>query len=120
VEAALACARSRVVGTELDGIVSEADVTAICVQVRVIAARVDSLDGELKRLQKSQSSSARHDSCTQRVLLALERDRQALDELGDLSDALATELTLAQCGHTESVEGLIFELSARIEALTVA
>lgn len=121
VDSALACARARVVGTALDGILTQRDVAGISEQVRRVAARIEALEAELTRLRAGEAKgSTRRDSCAQRVEEALKRDRSALDELGELADALATELTLAQCGHSDSVESLISELSARIEALAMA
>ncbi len=121
VDSALACARSRVVATPLDGILTQRDVAGICEQVHRVADRIEALEAELTRLRDGETKgSPRRDSCAERVEHALERDRRALDELGELADALATELTLAQCGHSGSVESLIAELSARLEALTTA
>ncbi len=121
VQAALSAARSRVAGSPLDGLLTDADLHAIASQVERVVARIQALETELARLRTGGAdTSGRRQQCVTRVQQALERDERALDELGDLADALATELTLAQWGHSDTVETLVAELSARIEALAAA
>ncbi len=121
VQAALCAARSRVAGSPLDGLLTDTDVRAIASQVERVAARIRDLEAELTRLRSGGAdTSGRRQQCVTRVQQALDRDERALSDLGDLADALATELTLAQCGHSDTVETLVAELSARIEALADA
>ncbi|MCC6903439.1 MAG: hypothetical protein IT377_30995 [Polyangiaceae bacterium] len=103
-------ARAAVRSTELEGTLTARDAEAILRAVRRIGRRLDAIEAELA----ASPGPARRVTRLQALRNA---DLAALDELKELAELLATELTLARHGRGDGVEALIVELTARLEAL---
>lgn len=111
ISSAVERARGAVSGTALDGFLSEREANAILREVDRIGRRLDAVEQEL---DAGMLASARN---RERLAELARSDSQALDDVNELAELLATELTLARHGRSESVEPLVAELSARVEAL---
>jgi hypothetical protein len=111
IAAAVTRARGAVSGTELETILSEKDGDAMLREVDRIARRLDAIEGELA------SNGAGTARSRERLVELARADARALEDVSELAELLATELTLARHGRAEGVEPLVFELSARVEAL---
>ncbi|GMV16208.1 MAG: hypothetical protein HS104_33160 [Polyangiaceae bacterium] len=107
---AVARARDAVRGTDLEGALTARDAEAILQAVDRIGGRLDAIEGEL-------AASAGPARRVTRLVALQDADRAALDEVRELAEMLATELTLARHGRGDGVEPLIVELRARVEAL---
>jgi len=112
ISSAVARARSAIAGTALEVILTDADARAIAGEVSRIARRLDAVERELRECPLA-AERARA-----RLAELAEGDARALDEVSELAELLATELTLARHGHGDGVEPLLAELRARLEALS--
>ncbi|MBK8997841.1 MAG: hypothetical protein IPM35_19125 [Myxococcales bacterium] len=103
-------ARHAVRGTDLEGALTARDADAILRAVDRIGGRLDAIEAEL-------AASADPGRRVTRLETLRDADLAALDEVRELAELLATELTLARHGRGDGVEPLIVELGARVEAL---